>query len=71
MCFQADRIRFCRKGSITKMAAKRPKKGKLSKRVPAALARYMKKLNPAKMKGVTKVRMKKFKDGGFSVRPAR
>jgi hypothetical protein len=52
-------------------SAKRPKKGKLSKRVPAALTKWMRKQNPRKMKGVTQVRVKKLADGGISIRPVK
>ena len=52
------------------MAKKRKKKA-ASKRIGAALSAFLKRQNPGKMKGVTKVRVKKLKDGGITVRPAR
>jgi hypothetical protein len=50
------------------MAKKRKKKSG-PKRITAALSRYLKKLNPAKMKGVTHVRVKKLRGGGVSITP--
>jgi hypothetical protein len=52
-------------------SAKRPRKGKLSKRVPKALSNFLKKQNPSKMKGVTQVRVKKLKGGGVTITPVR
>lgn len=51
------------------MAVKRPKKGKLSKRIPAALTKWLKRQNPGAMQGVTHVRVKKLKGGGVSIIP--
>jgi len=51
------------------MAKKRKKKS--SKRISAALTRFLKRQNPSKMKGVTKVRVKKLKGGGVTITPAR
>jgi hypothetical protein len=51
------------------MAKKRKKKA--SKRVSAALTRFLKKQNPSKMKGVSKVRVKKLKGGGVTITPVR
>ena len=53
-----------------KNPVKRPKKAKSSKRISAALTRFLKKQNPGKMKGVKAVRVKKLKDGGITIRPA-
>jgi hypothetical protein len=50
------------------MAAKRPKKGKLSKRVPAALTSWLRKTNPA-FKGANAVRVKRNRNGSISVSP--
>jgi porphobilinogen deaminase len=49
------------------MATKRKKSA--SKRISAALSRYLKKLNPAKMRGVTHMRVKKLKNGGATFTP--
>lgn len=49
--------------------AKKNKK-RAPKRVPAAVTRFMKRVNPSKMKGVTKVRVRKLKGGGISILPA-
>ena len=40
-----------------------------SKRVGAALTRFLRKLNPGKMKGVSNVRIKKLKGGGVTITP--
>jgi hypothetical protein len=53
------------------MAVKRPKKGKLSKRVPKALSNFLRKQNPSKMKGVRQVRVKKLKGGGVTITPVK
>jgi hypothetical protein len=50
------------------MSVKRPKRKKLSKRVPAALVRWMKQQNPA-MKKAAAVRIRKLKGGGVSITP--
>lgn len=50
--------------------AKKKKKKSATKRVSAALTRFLRKQNPAKMKGVTKVRVKKLKGGGVTITPA-
>lgn len=55
----------------TNPTRKRLKKKKLSKRVPAALSRWLKRQNPGKMKGVTKVRVKKLKGGGVTITPVK
>jgi hypothetical protein len=49
---------------------KRPKKGKLSKRVPAAMSKWIRKQNPA-MNRATAVRVKKLKGGGVTITPVR
>jgi len=51
------------------MAKKRKKSA--PKRISAALTRFLKKQNPGKMKGVTKVRVKKLKGGGVTITPAK
>ena len=51
------------------MSVKRPKKGKVSKRVPAALSRFLKRQNPSKWKGVTRARVRKLKGGGLTITP--
>ena len=43
---------------------------KTLKRISAALTGFLKRQNPSKMKGVTRVRVKKLKDGGITIRPA-
>lgn len=53
-----------------KKTGKRRKK-KVTKRISAALTRFLKKQNPAKFKGVTQVRVRKLKDGGISITPLR
>ena len=55
------------------MATKRRKKRKASatKRISAALTRYLRKMNPSKMKGVTHVRVKKLTGGGLTIIPVR
>lgn len=45
-------------------------KGNPAKRIGAALTRFLKRQNPSKMKGVTHVRVKKYKGGGISIFPA-
>jgi hypothetical protein len=47
------------------------KRGKLSKRVPKALSAWLKRQNPGKMKGVTRVRVRKLKGGGVTITPVR
>jgi hypothetical protein len=54
-----------------KRCNRRPKKGKPSKRIPAALSAWLKRQNPSKMRGVTKVRVKKLKAGGVTITPVR
>ena len=51
------------------MATKRKKKKSPSKRISAALTRYLRKMNPGKMKGVSQVRVKKLKNGGLTITP--
>ena len=48
---------------------KAKKKLSASKRISAALSRFLKKQNPGKMRGVTHVRVKKLKDGGLTITP--
>jgi hypothetical protein len=48
--------------------AKRPKKGKLSKRVPAALTTWLRKTNPA-MRRASSVRVTRLKGGGVTIKP--
>jgi hypothetical protein len=50
---------------------RRKKKKSATKRIGAALTRFLKRQNPAKMKGVTRVRVRKLKGGGISIKPAR
>jgi hypothetical protein len=50
------------------MSVKRPKRKKLSKRVPAALVRWMKKQNPA-MKRAAGVRVHRLKGGAIKITP--
>ena len=52
------------------MARKKQKKSS-TKRISAALTRFLKKQNPSKMKGVTKVRVKKLKGGGVTITPVK
>lgn len=40
-------------------------------RIPASVTRFLKRINPAKMRGVVKVRMKRLKGGGVSLVPVR
>jgi hypothetical protein len=51
-------------------SAKRPRKGKLSKRVPKSLSTWLKKQNPA-MKRARAVRVKKLKGGGVTITPVK
>jgi hypothetical protein len=53
------------------MSVKRPKKKKQSKRVSAALVRFLRRVNPSKMKGVKRVRVRKLKGGGISIVPVK
>lgn len=46
-----------------KNSAKRPKARKISKRISAALSRFLKKANPGAFKGATHVRIRKTKTG--------
>jgi hypothetical protein len=41
------------------------------KRISASLSRWLKKMNPSHMKGVTHVRVRRLKGGGVSVLPVR
>ena len=59
------------KGLITDMATKRKKKRSVTKRISAALTRFLKKQNPGKMKGVTRVRVRKLRGGGVSITPVK
>jgi hypothetical protein len=52
------------------MAAKKRKRS-VTKRLSKALTGFLKKQNPSKMKGVSKVRVKKLKGGGVTITPAR
>jgi hypothetical protein len=45
------------------------KKRKNAPRVPASVTRFLKRMNPSKMKGVTHVRVQKFKDGAVKITP--
>jgi hypothetical protein len=45
------------------------KKKKSAKRISAALTRFLKRSNPSKMKGCTRVRVQKFKDGAVKFTP--
>ena len=47
------------------------KTARVEKRVGAALTRFLRKMNPGKMKGVTKVRVRKLKGGGVSIVPVK
>ncbi len=49
---------------------RKKKKASTTKRISAALTRYLRKMNPGKMKGVTHVRVKKLKGGGVTITPA-
>lgn len=42
-----------------------------TKRISAALTRFLRKQNPGKFQGVTQVRVRKLKDGGISITPVR
>jgi hypothetical protein len=57
------------------MAKRRRRKNRTEKRAPkrisAALSRYLKKMNPAKMRGVKTVRVRKLKGGGVTITPVR
>jgi hypothetical protein len=53
------------------MAKKKKKKPSAQKRISAALSRYLKRMNPAKMRGVTHVRVRKLRGGGVSITPVR
>ena len=57
------------------MAKRRRRKNRTEKRAPkrisAALSRFLKKMNPAKMRGVKMVRVKKLKGGGVTITPVR
>lgn len=57
-------------GVSSNPSRKRPRKKSPVKRISAALTRFLKKQNPAKMRGVTQVRVKKLKGGGISITPA-
>ncbi len=46
------------------------KKKKAVKRISSALTAFLKRQNPGKMKGVTKVRVRKLKGGGVTITPA-
>jgi hypothetical protein len=50
---------------------KAKKKASTTKRLSAALTRFLKKSNPAKMRGVSHVRVKKLKTGGVTITPVR
>jgi hypothetical protein len=81
--FKLDRAGRMRKGTRYRAvrhatnSARRPKKAsrrtvrKVQGKVSKALSRYLKKLNPAKMRGVTHVEVKKLKGGGVSFRPVK
>jgi hypothetical protein len=51
--------------------ARKKKKKSAPKRISAALTRFLKKQNPSKMKGVTRVRVKKLKGGGVTITPVK
>ena len=53
---------------VTKYHEAKPKRNK-PKRISAALTRYLRKMNPGKMKGVSHVRVKKLKGGGLTITP--
>jgi hypothetical protein len=59
------------KFKIVKDRENMAKKKSPQKRISAALSRYLKKLNPAKMRGVTHMRVKKLKNGGATFTPVR
>lgn len=55
---------------------KRPKSSRrarrgVTRRVSAALTRFLRKQNPAKMRGVKHVRVRKLKGGGISIIPVK
>lgn len=45
--------------------------GKVKKTIPSSLVTFLRHQNPGKMKGVTKVRVKKLKGGGVTITPAK
>lgn len=57
------------------MATRKRRRNKVEKKSPkrisAALSRYLKKMNPAKMRGVSHVRVRKLKNGGLTITPVR
>ena len=50
---------------------RRKKKASTTKRIGTALTRFLKKQNPAKMRGVKQVRIRKLKGGGVTITPVR
>ena len=63
-------------GKLTVKKVSNPRKKKNSKRskqkrMSVALTRWLKKQNPGKMKGVTRVRVRKLKGGGVTITPVR
>ena len=67
-------VKYKRNPSRGKMATRRrtkKRKGGTVKRVGAALTRFLKKQNPAKMRGIKQVRVRKLKNGGVSITPVR
>lgn len=50
---------------------KKNSKRSKQKRMSVALTRWLKKQNPGKMKGVTRVRVRKLKGGGVTITPVR
>jgi hypothetical protein len=53
------------------MSVKRPRRKKPSKRISAALVRFLKKQNPSKMRNVKQVRVRKLRGGGVSIIPVK
>ena len=51
--------------------AKKRKRKSVTKRISASLTRFLKKQNPGKMKGVSRVRVKKLKGGGVTITPVK
>jgi hypothetical protein len=63
-------VRLLKKKANMATRRKRKKTGTV-KRVGAALTRFLKKQNPAKMRGVKQVRVRKLKGGGVTITPVR
>jgi|SRR5208282_2042717 len=67
----AEDKRYMKSMRVARNPGRKKKKKSAHKRMGAALSSWLKKQNPGKMKGVTRVRVKRLKGGGVTITPVR